>query len=735
MRRLACMAMLAWVVALPRSSGALAAETPPAGVSRTKQFNFQRDIMPILSRFGCNSSACHAKAEGQNGFKLSVFGYDPAADHAALTKEGRGRRVFLASPDHSLLLKKVSGELPHGGGARITADMPQFRTLRDWIAAGAPFGDADDPMVVRIELSPSERVLSTGAKQPLRVTAIYSDGHRQDVTALAQFQSNNDALVKVDEHGLVTVGSTAGQAAVMARFLDEMAVFRVLIPRPGKIASYPSLQENNFIDGHVHRQLKKLNIVPSELCDDADFMRRVYLDIIGTLPTADEARAFLADRRSDRRARLVDALLQRPEYADYWAMKWSDLLRVDRQALGHKGAYSYYRWIRQSLAANKPHDVMVRELLTAEGPLSESPQGQFYKVVAKPGDMASTLSQVFLGVRIACAECHHHPFDRWSQDDYYGMQAFFQQVGRKHGSRGEMLVAEGNPETKNPRTGKVVTAHPLADGKTGQWEAATVTSLDRRVELARWFTAAGNPWFAQNLANRLAAHFLGRGLIEPVDDVRDTNPPTNPELLAALTRHVVESKFDVKAVIRTITASRTYQLSSRPNETNRGDEQNYSRALLKRPPAEVLLDAICQTTGRGEKFAGVPAGYRAIQLWDSGVDHYFLTLFGRPGRTTACQCERNSQPSISQVLHLTNSPQIHAKLTHERGTVTRLVRDVSNDALLVEELYLTFFARYPSDEEKQAALDYLKESKPDRRQAAEDLAWSMLNSLEFLFNH
>ncbi|MCH8922459.1 MAG: DUF1549 domain-containing protein [Planctomycetes bacterium] len=478
-----------------------------------------------------------------------------------------------------------------------------------------------------------------------------------------------------------------------------------------------------------------LNIVPSPLCDDADFMRRVYLDVIGTLPTAAEARAFLADRRGDRRARLVDALLARPEYADYWAMKWSDLLRVDRQALGHKGAYSFYRWIRNSLATNKPHDQMVRELLTAEGPLSESPQGQFYKVVSRPGDAASTLSQVFLGVRIACAECHHHPFDRWSQDDYYGMQAFFQQVSRKGGPHGEMLIAEGNPETKNPRTGKVVTARPLAVGKTGKREATSATSSDRRVKLARWFTAPENPWFAQNLANRLAAHFFGRGLIEPVDDVRETNPPTNPELLAALTRHVVESKFDVKAVIRTITASRTYQLSSQPNETNRNDEQNYSRALLRRPPAEVLLDAICQTTGRGEKFAGVPAGYRAIQLWDSRVDHYFLTLFGRPKRATACQCERNAQPSISQILHLTNSPQIHAKLTHERGTITRLVRNLTDDAKLVEELYLTFFARYPSDEEKQSALDYLKESQPKRRQAAEDLAWSMLNSLEFLFNH
>ncbi|MCH8923243.1 MAG: DUF1549 domain-containing protein, partial [Planctomycetes bacterium] len=458
MRRLACMAMVVAVLWLPEASQAAA---PSSGASRPKRFNFQRDVLPILSRFGCNSSSCHGKAEGQNGFKLSVFGYDPAADYAALTIEGRGRRVFLASPDHSLLLKKISGEVPHGGGARVTADMPQFRTLRDWIAAGAPFGSADDPMVERIELSPSQRVLSPGAKQPLRVTAIFSDGHREDVTALAQFQSNNDALNSVNELGLVTAGDLPGQAAVMASFMGAVDVFRVLVPRAEKITDYPTLVENNFIDRLVHRQLKKLNILPSEHSSDAEYLRRVYLDVIGTLPSAEEARIYLADTRPDRRARLVDQLLQRPEYVDYWSLKWADLLRVDREALGHRGAYAYYRWIHDSLRDNKPLDLLAQELVTAEGPLRNAPQGYFYSVVKNPGEMASTLSQTLLGVRIACAQCHHHPFDRWSQKDFYGMQAYFQSINKKTSSQGEVILGTGKSVAKHPRSGAGIYPFPL----------------------------------------------------------------------------------------------------------------------------------------------------------------------------------------------------------------------------------------------------------------------------------
>jgi hypothetical protein len=700
------------------------------GAREARRFNFENDVIPLFGRFGCNSSGCHGKAEGQNGFKLSVFGFDPAADYAALVKEGRGRRVFPAAPDASLLLAKVSGAVPHGGGVRIPRTSAEYETIRDWIAAGLPYGRPDDPKVTAVRVEPSERQLAMHGSQQLRVIARYSDGREADVTAHARYQSNNDGLASVSATGLVSAGDLPGEAAVMASYMNAVDVFRAAVPRAEPIARWPDLPENNFIDGLVYRKLRKLNVLPSETCDDADYLRRVYLDVIGTLPTPDEARRFLDDKRPDRRARLVDELLDRPEYADYWALKWADLLRIDRQALGHKRAYGYYKWVRDGLAQNKPYDRFVREIVTAEGPLGEVGPASFYKAVTKPGEAASTLSQVFLGVRIACAECHHHPFDRWSQSDYYGMTAFFAPLAVRGGPRDEMLLAAGAAEAKNPRTGETSLAHALAVPPPKE-----MTKGDPRPALAAWMTAPDNPWFARNLANRMWAHFLGRGLVEPVDDVRATNPPTNPELLDALAKSFVDSKYDVKQLIRTITASRAYQLSSKPNATNERDEQNYSRALFRRIDAEVLLDMVCQTTGVPEKFSGVPAGSRAIQLWDSQVRHYFLKLFGRPVRASACECERVREPGVAQVLHFLNSPEIHAKLAHDGGTVAKLVKDRADDAALVEELYLTFYSRRPTEKEKKVAVEYLKEHGGKRREAAEDLAWSLMNTLEFVFNH
>ncbi len=699
------------------------------GSAKPRAFHFENDIVPLLSRFGCNSSGCHGSAEGQNGFRLSVFGFDPAADYAALVKESRGRRFLPAAPEHSLLLAKASGATAHGGGVRIPRGSAEYETLRGWLSAGAPFGDPKAPRVVSIRVEPSERLLAFRGRRQLRVVARYSDGREADVTAHARFQSNNDALASVSAGGLVTAGETAGEVAVMASFMGAVDTFRAVIPRPEAVADYPKLSENNFIDTLVFRKLRKLNIVPSGLCEDAEFLRRAYLDVIGTLPTSAEARRFLADRRPDRRARLVDELLARPEFADYWALKWADLLRVDRQALGHKRAYAYYRWIRDSLASGKPLDQFAREILTAEGPLEENGPANFYKVVKKPGEAASTLSQVLLGVRIACAECHHHPFDRWSQTDYYGMQAFFAPVGVRGSPRGEFVLASGDPPTKHPRTGETIPPHTLGTSP------AELPKGDRRPALASWLTAPGNPWFARNLANRTWAHFLGRGLVEPVDDVRATNPPSNPELLDALAAHLVKERFDFKQLIRTITASRVYQLSARPNATNEKDELNYSRALFRRVDAEVLLDMVSQVTGVPERFDGVPAGTRAIQLWDSKVPHYFLKLFGRPVRASACECERTHEPGVSQVLHLLNSPALHAKLSHEGGTVARLVRQKADDGELADELYLTFYSRPPTPRERAAAVEYLRSAPGARRQAAEDLAWSLLNSLEFVFNH
>ncbi|MBI1901130.1 MAG: DUF1553 domain-containing protein [Planctomycetia bacterium] len=710
--------------------------------SATRKFNFENDAVPILSRFGCNSSGCHGKAEGQNGFKLSVFGFDPQADYDALTKEARGRRVFPAAPLQSLLLQKVSGVVPHGGGVRIERGSEAFKTLHDWIAAGLPLGEPNDPKVAAIRISPRERMMRMsppgeprsagelpGTTQPLRVVAAYTDGHEEDVTALARFQSNNDGLASVSDRGLVTAGSVPGQAAVMASFMGAVDVFQVLIPRSEKIENYPSLPTNNFIDELVYGRLRKLNILPSDGATDAEFLRRAHLDIIGRLPTADEARRFLAENAADKRQRLIETLMEQPAFADYWALVWSDLLRVDREKLGHKRAHEYYSWIREQIAANTPLDRFATNILLADGPLAELPQGNFYAVSARPGDTASTFAQVFLGVRIACAECHHHPFDRWSQQDYYGMAALFAQVSKKNSPLGEVLFADGNPATTNPRTGKPVQPYPLGAQMPEQSPPG-----DRRAVLAEWLVQPDNPFFARNVVNRVWARMMGRGLVEPVDDFRDTNPPTNPELLDALAQDFVAHQYDFHHLIRTIAASRVYQLSSQPNETNLRDEQNYSRALLKRPDAEVLFDAVCDVTGIGEKFDGVPAGSRAVQLWDSRVPHYFLKIFGRPMRQTACECERSGEASIAQVLHLLNSPEIHAKVCHDGGRVARLVAQIPEDAQLVDEIYLTFYSRYPSDEDRAVGVEYLK-SSANRRRAAEDLAWSLMNSVEFVFNH
>lgn len=697
--------------------------------AQQRAYHFENDITPLLNRYGCNSSGCHGNAEGQNGFKLSVFGFDPAADYAALVKEGRGRRVLVTAPETSLFVAKPSGAVPHGGGVRIPKGTGDYDTLRGWIAAGAPFGDLRAPKVTSIRVEPLERQLAPSDEQKLRVFAKWSDGRENEVTHHARFQSNNEGLAVVNALGLVSAGDLPGEAAVMASYMGQVAVFRAIVPRQEKIAEYPKLTEHNFIDALVHAKLKKLNVVPSDLCDDADFLRRVYLDTIGTLPTPIEAKKFLSDKRVDRRVRLVDELLQRPEYADYWALKWSDLLRVDRQALGHKRAYAYYRWIRDSLAANRPFDQFTRELLTAEGPIDQVGPANFYKVVGNPGEAASTLSQVFLGVRIACAECHHHPYDRWSQDDYFGMRAFFAPVGVRSAGKAEALFAAGDPVTKHPRSGDTIHAYALGGTMPDKSPAG-----DRRIVLADWLTRADNPWFARNLANRLWAHFLGRGLVEPVDDVRATNPPTNPELLDALAKHMTDQKFDVKQLIRAIAASRTYQLSTKPNKTNERDEQNYSRALFRRLDAEVLLDMVSQTTGVEERFHGMPAGYRAIQLWDSKVNHYFLKVFGRPVRASACECERSHMPSVSQVLHLMNAPEIHAKLNHEGGMLARLVKSTTDDETIVQGIYWTFYCRPPIEREIQVGVRYLR-GAADRRQAAEDLAWTLLNSLEFVFNH
>ncbi len=699
--------------------------------------DYLHDVHPVLSRFGCNLSACHGKAEGQNGFALSVFGNDPQADYEALTTAGRGRRMMFSAPERSLLLRKAAGQVPHEGGQRIAPDGPAYQRLRDWIAAGAPWSNPARPEIQQLKLIPSRKILQFGSQQALQVIASFSDGSEQDVTWLSVFHSNQPGMAEVSESGLVTIGNTTGQAAIMARYQGHVAVFRGLIPRPDSSGGErsPALPrpDDNPIDTLVQANLDRLNLGASPMASEADFLRRAYLDLIGRVPSAQEARDFLSSHSPFKRSELIDTLLERSEYADYWAMVWADLLRVDREKLGKRDAFDYYRWIRTAVAENRPLDSFARGLLLADGPLAENPAGHLYRVTQKSGDTAATVAQVFLGIRITCAECHQHPYDRWTQQDYHGMRAFFESVSTKsYGKNRLALTARGNQSVTHPRTEKIV--HPYALG-TQMPDTFDYEQADRRQPLADWMTDAANPWFAKNLANRVWAHFLGRGLVEPIDDVRATNPPTNPELLDLLTAHLVANEYDVKALIRFIMASRTYQLSSQPLPTNEMDEANFARALFRRLPAEVLLDAICDITDVPEKFPGFPLGQRAVQLWDSQSQHYFLKLFGRPSRTTPCTCERATGASISQALHLMNSPGLQHKLAHQNGRLSQLVRSTPENDRLIEELYLTAYARFPTPEETASALDYFAQISPDRQTAAEDLLWSLLNTTEFIFNH
>lgn len=692
--------------------------------------DFLHDVKPLLSRLGCNGSSCHGKAEGQNGFKLSVFGNDPEGDFRSIIKEGRGRRISQAAPEDSLFLRKATGEVGHGGGVRLRKNSRAFNVFRDWIGEGLPYEITDKSAVMSLRIEPERKILSPQAEQRLRVIALYADRTEQDVTWQSVFHSNDVGMAKVDEYGKVTIGGSIGQTAVMARFQGKVSVFQAIVPRPGPKANLPVRPVFNFIDKQVDQHLAQLNVHPSGLCDDATYLRRVHLDLIGTLPTAAETRAFLKNNRRDKRQELVQALMERPEFIDYWALKWSDRFRVDRLVLGHENAFAYYEWIRDALRENKPLDVWARELLTAEGPLRDQPAGFFYKVAAKPGEMAAMTSQIFLGVRITCAECHQHPYDQWTQQDYYGMRGFFDQVKYKKLDSTEALMTDGNPQAKHPRTGRPI--FPFALG-TAMPEAAP--EGDRRRVLADWMVHPDNPWFARNLVNRLWAHFMGRGLVEPVDDLRATNPPSNPGLMEALSAALVKNRYDLRAMIRLITASRTYQLDSKPNPTNELDERNFSRALLRRLPAEVLLDAVDQVTGVENKFHGVPAGSRAIQLWDSQVQHYFLKLFGRPARVSVCECERSVGASMAQALHLMNSPQLEAKLSHAGGQIAQLTNRYEDDGALVQQLYLTVFNRVPSETEQARAVQHLGSRRFQRQKAAEDLAWAMMNSLEFIFNH
>ncbi|MBM4069598.1 MAG: DUF1549 domain-containing protein [Planctomycetes bacterium] len=703
-----------------------------SGFKKPAPVAFETEVMAIFSKAGCNAGACHGKAEGKNGFKLSVFGFDPAADFESLMKETRGRRVFPSSPKNSLLLLKGTGQIAHGGGRRLDPNGLPYRRLLRWIEEGAQFS-AGTP-ITHIEVEPREQILGFAGTQQLRVTAVDAEGKRRCVTADAQYDSNAGTVAKVDARGRVQANSVPGQAAILVRYLDHVTLCRITVPRPvlaghdkDKFIRPP---EANFIDRLAWDHLERLAIPPSDLCDDATFLRRAFLDTIGTLPTVAEARDFLADKRPNRRALLIDRLLDRPEYADYWAMRWSDLLRVDRDTITPAGAVAMTRWLRRQLADNRPYDEFARTILTARGSVADEGPAAIYKALTTPEEMSRSFSQLFLGVRIQCAQCHHHPSERWSQDDYFALAGFFTGVGRKTpaGASETIFAAEGI-DLKHPRTGKLVPAQAL-----GATKADFARVPDRRTVLARWLTTPDNPFFARALANRLWAHYFGRGLVEPLDDQRATNPAVNEPLLDALAKHLRDVKFDVKAFTRTLLNSRLYQLAGlAPGRSV--DEQNSSHASPRAVPAEVLLDAISQATGVAERFNGWPEGYRAIQLWDNRMPSYFLRIFGRPVRASVCECERSNEPSIAQALHLMNSEEIMNKIRARQGTARKLARSDKTPAAIIDELYLGTLSRFPSEREREVMLRVFTESGDDRQAAVEDVLWALLNTRGFVYNH
>ncbi|MEX0716441.1 MAG: DUF1549 and DUF1553 domain-containing protein [Planctomycetaceae bacterium] len=713
-----------------------AAELPVTveGFANPQPINFGNQIVPIFTKLGCNGGGCHGKASGQNGFKLSLLGFYPEDDYEFLVKEARGRRVFLASPDESLLLTKPTGRSPHGGGKRMDVDSNEYRLIRRWIEQGMPYGREDDPVVTGIQCLPEGRVMDRSGEQQVSVLATYSDGTVEDVTRMALFEPNDTEMAEVSVTGLVDTLDLAGEVAIMARYQGQVSTFRATVPLGAEVAKLPP--EKNFVDQAVFAKLKLLGVPPSELCDDATFIRRVSLDIAGRIPTAEEVGAFLADTAADKREKLVDKLLDSPEYADYFANKWNLVLRNKKNRNAQSGGtYAFYEWIWSSIYDNKPYDQFVREILTASGDETSSPPVVWFRQVAQTEEQVEDAAQLFLGMRIQCARCHHHPFEKWSQDDYYGLAAFFSRIGKKN-KPGEnrsdvqrIFHNEGKATAKNPRSNA-----DLVPVGLGGAPMDIPADRDPRHYLADWMAAKDNPFFAHSLANRYWKHFFSRGIVEPEDDMRATNPPTNPELLDALAARFIESGFDMKDLIRSICNSSTYQLSSLPNDFNVRDKQNFSRYYPKRLPAEVLYDAFHQVTGTSENFNGLPAGTTAVQLPDPTLGPYFLKVFGQPQGDTACECERSPDANLAQSLHLLNSNEVQTKVS--QGRAARFASDKSRTPEdKIRELYLWAYSRPPSEEELGIATAHIAKHEAEPKVAYEDIVWALVNTKEFLFNH
>lgn len=730
------------VVYAVKSDGKLLGMLPPSDRLKAELQtapSFVRDILPAMAKAGCMAGSCHAKAEGQNGFKLSVFSYDPAADYAEIVKEGRSRRVFPAAPEESLILLKPTMTVDHGGGQRFEPDSDTYNLLVRWIRAGMPYQHTNEPSLASISVEPKESTSRKRASRQLKVAAHYSDGSIRDVTGLAEFTSNDKEMVQVDETGFVRIGTLPGESAVIARYMGSVDATRIRILPDRLLPSkrYAELPANNFIDELAWTHFRNLGLFPSELCTDTEFIRRSSLDTVGVLPGADEARGFLASTDPNKRAKWIERLLEHPAYGDYWANKWADLLRPNPDRVGVKSVFLLDQWLREAFRGNKSYDQFVRDLLLAEGSNHRHGPAVVYRDRREPPELTTIFSQLFLGTRMECAKCHHHPTEKWSQDDFYQFAAFFGPLKQKGAGLSPPISAGTETfyfapggKVKHPVTEQVMDPRP-PDGPSVELAA----SVDPRRALVDWLVNSTNSFFARAAVNRVWGVFFGRGFVEPVDDFRSSNPVANEPLLRALAEDFVRHNYDLKHLMGTILSSRLYQLSSTPNEFNLRDTKHFSRSYRRRLPAEVLLDAVCDVTGVPETFEGCPPGTRAIQTWTYKIDSHFLDAFSRPNPSTDCPCERDSRSSVVQSLHMMNSRALQAKLSHTEGRVKQLASSALPPERAITELYLAALSRYPTATELKAALGAYSIPKGTRQTATEDILWALLNSPEFVFNH
>ena len=714
--------------------------------SAPANWSFRNNVQPVLAKAGCSSGACHGAAAGQGGFKLSLRGYDNEGDWKSITRSALGRRIVLADPARSLLLLKPTGAVSHKGGTKFEVGSLEYKILSEWIAASTPPPKADDARITKLEVSPEHITLKPGDNQQLAVKATFSDGSMQDVTRWVKYTDANASVTTVDDSGNVKVAGF-GEGAITAWYLSRITIATITAPYTNKVAAevFAKAPKRNFIDKEVLTKLRELNIPPSPRCTDEEFIRRAFLDTIGALPTAEEAREFAASKEVDKRDHLIDSLLARPEFVDYWSYKWSDLLLVNSEKLRPAAMWSYYNWIRNNVAANTPWDRFVRELVTARGSTLENGAANFYALHEDPPNMAETTSQAFLGMSINCAKCHNHPMEKWTNDEYFGFANLFARVRSKAtGVDGEKIIfsaSEGN--INQPLTGRPQKPKPL-DGHALSMDDPS----DRRTALADWLTSRDNTYFARAIANRVWANFYGVGVVEKVDDLRITNPASNEKLLSAAANYLADQKFDLKALMRAILQSETYQRSSVALPENAADQRFYSRYYPKRLMAEVLLDAYAQVTGvptefrvdlrnqnrgLGDKY---PAGLRALQLPDTRAFSYFLETFGRPERVKTCECERTAEPSMSQALHIANGDTVNKKLSAKDNSLSKLLDAKPSNEKLVEEAALACLSRRPTAAEKAKLLKALADAgDSERRIALEDIYWALLSSREFLFNH